>query len=489
MIRWPSARTLRRLLIAVLVVGALAALALYRSLLHEEAPPFFASDEEHFLFGSIGTEKERGVPYWIWLVLPRIFPEYLPGPGGYASLGLLWQEGRELPIGLSRVRIGIDRVGINCAFCHTSSVRTSPDGARMLVPAGPANRTSPQGYLRFLIACASDPRFTPDVILGEISRSYRLSTLERAIYRAVVIPQTRQQLLRLRDQFAWMDRRPEAGAGRVDPFNPSKFIYLAQPMDDTVGNADMPPLWGLAARDGRGYHWDGLNTSLQEVVLSSALGDGATVKWLDRDFERWMATEPQRMASLRRVQNYIRDRHAPKYPLAIDGSLAAKGADIYRAACATCHDTGGARTATIVPREEVGTDPMRLDMWTQGAADAYNAYGGGHAWKFSAFRKTTGYVAVPLEGVWLRAPYLHNGSVPTLADLLEPAEARPTRFWRGFDLYDGAKVGFVSTGAEAERLGTLYDTSREGNGNGGHTYGVDLPADSKRALIEFLKTK
>ena len=49
---------------------------------------YFASDEDHFLFGSIGTEASEGVPYWIWLVLPRIFPDLLPGPGGYASLGI-----------------------------------------------------------------------------------------------------------------------------------------------------------------------------------------------------------------------------------------------------------------------------------------------------------------------------------------------------------------------------------------------------------------
>ena len=45
----------------------------------EEPAPYFASDEEHFLFGSVGTESRQGVPYWIWLVLPRIFPEHLPG--------------------------------------------------------------------------------------------------------------------------------------------------------------------------------------------------------------------------------------------------------------------------------------------------------------------------------------------------------------------------------------------------------------------------
>jgi len=157
--------------------------------------------------------------------------------------------------------------------------------------------------------------------------------------------------------------------------------------------------------------------------------------------------------------------------------------------CAQCHDAGAARTGTVVPVAEVGTDRFRLEMWTRGAADAYNAYGQGKSWTFSAFRKTEGYMASPLDGAWLTAPYLHNGSVPTLADLLEPAAERPSRFWRGFDLYDEIRIGFVSSGADAERTGTLYDASLPGNGNGGHPYGTDLPRDSKRALLEYLKTR
>jgi hypothetical protein len=143
----------------------------------------------------------------------------------------------------------------------------------------------------------------------------------------------------------------------------------------------------------------------------------------------------------------------------------------------------------VVPASEVGTDRHRLEMWTRGSVDAYNAYGEGRPWRLSHFRKTDGYIAVPLEGLWLRAPYLHNGSVPTVADLLEPPETRPRGFWRGYDLYDPVKVGFVSAGAEAQRAGTFYDTALPGNGNGGHRYGTTLAAEEKRALIEFLKTR
>jgi hypothetical protein len=95
---------------------------------------------------------------------------------------------------------------------------------------------------------------------------------------------------------------------------------------------------------------------------------------------------------------------------------------------------------------------------------------------------------VPLDGLWLRAPYLHNGSVPTLTDLLEPVAQRPKRFWRGYDIYDRTKIGFITDGPDAQRLGFFYDTSLPGNANAGHVYGTNLPPESKRALLEYLKT-
>ena len=477
-----------------LIVAALALLALagglfaYDRFFREEPAPFFASDEEHFLYGSIGTEAEQGVPFWIWLVLPRVFPEHLPRPGGYASLGLLGVDGHEMPIGFSKVTVGFPRVGINCAVCHAASLRATPTDPPTIYPAGPSHQTTEQQYLRFLFACASDPRFTADTLLAEIARNVTLSTIDSLLYRFVIIPGTKRALLQLQERDAWMRRNPDWGRGRIDPFNPVKFTTLKQPVDTTIGNSDMVPLWNLKQHAGYAYHWDGLNTNLKEVVLSSAIGDGATTKWVDRDNRKWDNTDPRTMSSLRRIQNYIEGLSAPKYPFPVDQALAAEGSQIYADHCASCHAPGGARTGTVVPATEVGTDRHRLEMWTPASATAYNAYGEGHDWKFSHFRTTNGYVSVPLDGVWLRAPYLHNGSVPNLAALLEPVDRRPSRFSRGYDVYDPLQVGFVTDGSAAQTAGTSYDTAQPGNSNAGHTYGTDLPAPSKRALLEFLKT-
>ena len=88
----------------------------------------------------------------------------------------------------------------------------------------------------------------------------------------------------------------------------------------------------------------------------------------------------------------------------------------------------------------------------------------------------------------IRDRYLHNGSVPTLADLLEPVESRPRQFWRGLDLFDATKVGFVSDSDEAKRIGTPIDVARPGNSNAGHIWGTTLSAEEKRALLEYMKT-
>jgi hypothetical protein len=105
---------------------------------------------------------------------------------------------------------------------------------------------------------------------------------------------------------------------------------------------------------------------------------------------------------------------------------------------------------------------------------------------------------MPLDGLWLRAPYLHNGSVPTLRDLLEPSAQRPKKFYRGNDVYDPIKVGFESK--VAEENGKKYFQFNmvdeqgmiiPGNSNQGHEgqeYGTTLLAQDKEALVEYLKT-
>jgi hypothetical protein len=143
----------------------------------------------------------------------------------------------------------------------------------------------------------------------------------------------------------------------------------------------------------------------------------------------------------------------------------------------------------VTPIEQIGTDRERLDSFTAELADRMNTLGVGHPWRFSHFRKTDGYANQPLDGIWLRAPYLHNGSVPTLRDLLNPPDERPSEFYRGYEVYDFEDVGFASVGAAAEQGGFRFDTGQRGNGNQGHVYGTGLSPAEKDDLLEYLKTR
>src|SRR5262249_14681437 len=107
------------------------------------------------------------------------------------------------------------------------------------------------------------------------------------------------------------------------------------------------------------------------------------------------------------------------------------------------------------------------------------------------WRDTGGYVARPLVAIWATAPYLHNGSVPTLDHLREPAKHRPVTFPVGHREYDPRKLGYVTDldrVPESQRgLVFTLDTRVSGNCNTGHEYGTDLTEDQRRDLLEFLK--
>jgi hypothetical protein len=480
--RWPP-RTRRRAItiaaILVVVVGASA----WSTFLREE-PVRYATREMTFKYGTVGIEPNAGIPYWIWMVLPRVFPEYLPGPGGYASLGVVWEQGAEVPIGFSKMTVGFPRVGPNCALCHMGTYRTSPDAPTQLVPAGASSTFDSQAYLRFLFRSASDPRFTADVLMPEIEHLVKLSPADKALYREVLIPQTKKALLQTKQTYAWMEKNPDWGPGRIDPFNPVKAGILRRPVDGTIGNSDMMPIWALDEREGRRLHWDGLNGSIREVVLSSALGDGASRTSLD----------PAAMAEL---EAWLRKVQPPPYPFPVNRTLAAEGQQVYNAECSSCHGTPGAWTARLVTvakpgeregQNQIATDAYRIGMWDSASAETYNRYASGYDWKFKDFQDLDGYVAAPLNGIWTRAPYLHNGSVPTLWHLLRPTQ-RPERFYRGYDVLDTVHVGFQwTTPQESARRFFLYDTRLRGNSNRGHEYGSGLSEAQKAALLEYLKT-
>ncbi len=189
------------------------------------------------------------------------------------------------------------------------------------------------------------------------------------------------------------------------------------------------------------------------------------------------------------LEGFIAKLEPPPFPGNIDAELARRGEVVFTASCGGCHSEGGARTGTAIPLPEIGTDPEHVLAWRQRNADRMNKVvrllGASNADVQGA---QDGYVARPLVGVWLLGPYLHNGSVPTVSDLLSAPEQRPSVFYRGYDVVDLEKIGFVSTGPDAAAHGFRFNTTQRGNGNGGHVYGAELDDADKRALLEYLKT-
>ena len=454
-----------------------------------DTPVDYADPIEHIKYGSVGSEHEFGVPYWLWQVLPVLFADKLPGKG-YASLGFVYEDGRDLPVGMSKRRYrGFDVVWLNCAFCHTGTVRDTPDAKPRVIVGMPANTFDFHAFTRFFMSVGMDPRFTPQRVLLEMDRiGADLSWVDRALMRYYIIYFARERMLSLKGRLAFLDQQPPWGPGRVDTFNPLK-AYFNFPMDklparELIGTADFPSIWNVRQREGMQLHWDGNNTSLEERNKSAALGAGVTPPTIDR-------------VRIKRVEDWLLDSKPPAYPYPIDQQLAAAGKSLYAQNCASCHGVDGQNFAgeyvgKVEPIEKIGTDRHRLDSYTLAVNANQNTLYAGYPWRFKNFRKTFGYANMPLDGLWLRAPYLHNGSVPNMRDLLEPSWRRPKVFYRGNDLYDRSRMGFVGNVAEENgRHYFRFDTAVPGNSNQGHEgarYGTTLSAQQKDALVEYLKT-
>ena len=480
--------------IVVFEVLAVAVAGLYFGVrLTSDSPVAYSDPKEHFKYGSTGGEILNGIPFTIWMTLPKIFG--LPG-NDYRSLGFLYEPGKTMPIGTSKRRYrGIDLVALNCAICHVGSVRLHPGENPRYVLGMPSNTVDLRGYYEFLFAAAKSDKFSPGLILSTAeTMGIHEDFLNRVILTNYATGLTRTGLLDFESRLVPILRNPQFGPGRIDTFSPAKALLnfpFDQRMPDAerIGTCDLPSIWYQRRRAGMQLHWDGNNTSVQERNRSAAFGTGAFPASLDRP-------------AMTRIESFIDEAAPDPYPYTIDTALAARGKQIYGQWCANCHGPDGTNFAPgqgdlgkVTDIAAIGTDRRRLDSYTLALAVNQNLLYAGTkdpTERFSHFRKTNGYANLPLDGLWLRAPYLHNGSVPTLRDLLEPAANRPAKFYRGDDVFDPVKVGFVSDVAQRDgRAFFLYDTSVAGNGNRGHEgkpYGTELPAADKSALLEYLKT-
>lgn len=193
---------------------------------------------------------------------------------------------------------------------------------------------------------------------------------------------------------------------------------------------------------------------------------------------------------------WLADYRPQTFPGPVDPALARSGAALYERSCASCHGRvtweGERPVLASYPNwiGDVGTDRLRMSVFDGALTGAIrrSAYA-----NEIQLKPGEGYGAPPLAGVWATAPYLHNGSVPSLAALLDP-RLRPARFMVGGHALDWDSVGIRLTPQGSYPAGhrpfstpQWVDTSQPGLGNGGHGFGSEMTPPERQALLEFLK--
>jgi len=251
---------------------------------------------------------------------------------------------------------------------------------------------------------------------------------------------------------------------------------------------DVPPWWRMKKKTsmfyvgaGRGDHARIMMTA--SILCTSSIDESRAIDAYFADIRTWIAS-----------------LDAPAYPFTIDHALADRGKPVFDATCSRCHGSygaGGQYPNRLISTEEIGTDPVLASGTAEFAGPFVDWFKNSFFGEIARLEPQKGYVAPPLEGIWATAPYLHNGSVPTIAALLDSTK-RPKYWTRSFVStdYDQAGVGWNFTpldhGKDAETNDktkrALYDTTRIGYANAGHTFGDALSDDDRAAVIEYLKT-
>ena len=203
-------------------------------------------------------------------------------------------------------------------------------------------------------------------------------------------------------------------------------------------------------------------------------------------------------ADFRHIHAYLESLQPPVYPFPINSEQAAQGRQVFERICSRCHGTYGDNPEwpeVVTPIDEIQTDRVRLDSISRSHRQQY-----AQSWFTDYGRQATeltpkGYVAPPLDGIWASAPYLHNGSIPTLWHLLHPAQ-RPRIWKRTSESLDTDRVGLqiqsypelpdtIRSTAERRRY---FDTRQLGKSNTGHLFPNALTPAERRAVLEYLKT-
>lgn len=450
-----------------------------------------------------------------------------------------------LPIGIVRDQDKTrgDYVGFTCAACHTGQViiqgqRVRIDGGQALINFSAFEQSLAAAMAATLQDAEKFSRFFTRVSAAQSTPS----TLSAALTTASLQVLLQQRLAQLQQRLANNKTDVAYGYGRLDAFgqifNAIAVEALNMPENIHSPNAptSFPVLWDAPHLDL--VQWNGSAPNKEPGPLfQNAITALAVYGTIDISKDHLTYPSSIRINHLAAIQNAFYQLTAPTWPQDLAGELdktkLAAGQSLYTQHCLECHtlvdasDRKRKLSAALIPVTDVGTDPLMasnfsqhqvktgalegersmilagkkfaaeasaLDLVTHAALGALlnqpwqtaktiaREY---HANNSAELPKVDSYKARPLSGVWASAPYLHNGSVPSIYDLLLPAPQRPATFYVGNIELDVNKVGHIASEAPNS---SLFDTRLPGNSNAGHEYGTSLSDDERWALVEYIKS-
>jgi hypothetical protein len=432
-------------------------------------------------------------------------------------------------------------VGFACAACHTGQLRYH--GQQIRIEGGPSHldiETFGDELGAALVStAASAPKFTRFAMRVLATGAATTPEELQNSFKTFLQEQQARNSLFEAAQAGASEEPTRSGLGRLDAVHRGGNLLLSAPLSEpknyvpTTAPVSYPALW-----DTPYFDWVLYNASIRQPLARNvieALGVQAPID--PKTFLSDKILHGVLMDNVVAIHRSLTRLESPRWPEDLIGKIdldkARNGEAVYRQTCAGCHTlidrnthtplTGATGTAeitvTTVPLDQVKTDPRQATNFATrvvslekvgGPAsiaymDAAKTVAGGvvEQWKNQSpanaqaenevdkgrpneFRGVAAYRARPLNGIWATAPYLHNGSVPNLYDLLLSPAHRPKFFYVGSWEFDPVHVG-VETGSPF--AGAFYfDTRLPGNANSGHEYGTSLSEPEKMALIEFLKT-
>ncbi|MEL6863723.1 MAG: hypothetical protein AAFP19_04855 [Bacteroidota bacterium] len=266
-----------------------------------------------------------------------------------------------------------------------------------------------------------------------------------------------------------------------DPVDLSYTPEAQYPIRNYNLGSDTPALWHLKKKNALYYTAVGRGDFTKLLFQASVLGikDSTAARLAQQKFVH--------------ITAWIRSLEAPPYPRVIDEPLAQKGKAIFLEKCKGCHGTYDSPEYypnKVVSIDLIGTDPLYASYAADSKiVDWYNKSWFATSQPKSWFEPEQGYIAPPLDGIWATAPYLHNGSVPTLYEVLN-SSSRPTYWERSKDSkdFDWKKVGWQYESKKKGKGKMTFDSTLPGYGNQGHTFADELSDAERWALVEYLKT-